>query len=138
MKRDTTFHVLVFFMSILMFSMPFVSIAQEDLWKLEARSTAERDAETDTKQVLWIGGNFILSLVGTCVIGSIGLLGAFLYEPSPPASRLMGKSPEYVLIYADAYKRKTRDIQVKAAALGCLGGSVLSGCFWALRFSASE
>ena len=128
MKIDTTFHVLVFFMAVLTFSMPFITIAQEDQWKLEARVAAERDAAADTNQLLWIGGNFLLGLAGGCVLGSVGLLGAGLYEPSPPAERLIGKSPEYVLIYADAYQEKVKRIQVSSALIGCLGGSVISGC----------
>ena len=115
-------------MVVLTFSMPFVTVAQDDQWKLEARVAAERDAEVDAKQFLWIGGNFVLGLVGGCVLGSVGLLGAYLYEPVPPASRLMGKSPEYVLFYADAYKVRTRMLQLRSAFIGCLGGSVVSGC----------
>ena len=128
MKINTTFRVLVLFMAVLTFGMPFVTIAQEDMWKLEARVAAERDAEADAKQVLWIGGNFLLGVAGGCVLGSVGLLGAYLYEPVPPASRLMGKSPEYVLFYADAYKARAQNLQLKSAFIGCLGGSVVSGC----------
>ena len=121
MKIKSTYHALVFFMVVLTFSMPFVTVAQDDQWKLEARVAAERDAEVDAKQFLWIGGNFVLGLVGGCVLGSVGLLGAYLYEPVPPASRLMGKSPEYVLFYADAYKVRTRMLQLRSAFIGCLG-----------------
>lgn len=133
MKINTTFHVLVLFMAGLIFSMPFVTIAQEDSWKLEARVAAERDAEADSKQLLWVGGTFLLGVVGNCVLGSVGLLGAVLYEPTPSASRLLGKSPEYVLVYADAYHAKTRQIQVRSAVLGCIGGVVVSTCIWAPR-----
>ncbi len=62
------------------------------------------------------------------MLGSVGLLGAALYEPAPPASRLIGKSPEYVLVYADAYKERARDLHLRSAFIGCLGGSVVSGC----------
>lgn len=114
-------------MAVLMFSTPLVPIAQENSWELEARVAAERAAETDTKQVLWIGGNFILGLAGGCVLGSVGLLGAHLYEPLVSASRLVGKSPEYILAYTSAYKTRSRDLQVRSAFIGCLGGSVVSG-----------
>lgn len=135
MKINTVFHVLVLFMVMLTLIMPFVTIAQEDPWKLEARVAAERDAEADTDQVSWIGGNCLLGLVGGCVLGSVGLLGAYLYEPTPPASRLMGKSPEYILFYADAYKARARDLQLRSAFIGCLGGSVVSGCVLASYFN---
>lgn len=128
MKVNSTFHVLVFLMAVLTFSMPFVAIAQEGQWELGVKIDAERDAEANTSQVLWIGGNFLLGLAGGCVLGSVGLLGAHLYEPPVPTSRLVGKSPEYVLVYADAYKAKARDLQIRSAFIGCLGGSVVSGC----------
>ena len=141
MKIDTTFHVLVLFMAVLTLGMPFVTLAQENSSQTDskvvlhqisvdilAQTDAERDAEADTKQVLWIGGNFLLGLVGGCVLGSVGLLGAYLYEPQVPASRLMGKSPEYVMFYTDAYKARSRDLHLKSALIGCLGGSVVSGC----------
>ncbi len=134
MKIDTTFHVLVFFIAVLTFIMPFATVAQEDSWELEARVAAERDAEADSKQLLWIGGTFLLGVVGNCVLGSVGLLGAVLYEPTPPASRLLGKSPKYVLVYANAYHAKTRRIQVRSAVLGCIGGVVVSTCIWAPHF----
>lgn len=135
MKINSTFHVFVFLMAVLTFSMPFIALAQEDQWKLEARVAAERDAEADANQILWIGGTFLLGLAGGCVLGSVGLLGAVLYEPTPPVSRLIGKSPEYVIVYTDAYRGKIQHTQVRAAVLGCLGGSIVSGCFWASRFS---
>ena len=108
--------------------MPFIALAQEDQWKLEARVAAEQDAEANTNQVVWIGGNFLLGLAGGCVFGSIGLAGAMLYEPTPSISRLIGKSPEYISAYEDAYKAKARDLQIRSAFIGCLGGSVVSGC----------
>ena len=120
---------------MLIFSMPFVTIAQEDDWEIEARVAAERDAEADTNQVLWIGGNFLLGLVGGCVLGLVGLFGVHLYEPQVPASRLMGKSPEYVMFYTDAYKAKSRDLRSRSAFIGCLGGSVVSGCVLASYYN---
>lgn len=148
MKLNSTFHVLVFFMAALTLFMPFVTLAQENSSQIEsedvthqisvdvlAKTAAERDAEADTKQVLWIGGNFLLGLVGGCVLGSVGLLGAYLYEPPVPASRLMGKSPEYVMFYTDAYKAKSRDLHLRSAFIGCLGGSVVSGCVLASYFN---
>ncbi|MCY3549347.1 MAG: hypothetical protein OXH39_02725 [Candidatus Poribacteria bacterium] len=128
MKIKSTFHVFVFLMAVLTLSMPFIALAQEDQWELEARVSAKQDAEANTNQVLWIGGNFLLGLAGGCVLGSVGLLGAHLYEPPVPASRLVGKSPEYISTYADAYKAKARDLQIRSAFIGCLGGSVVSGC----------
>lgn len=119
--------------------MPFGILAQENSTQVEdksvihhisvdvlAKTSAERDAETDTKRVVWVGGNFVLGVVGGCLLGSVGLLGAYIYEPSPPASRLLGKSPEYIVFYTDAYKAKARDLQLKYAATGCVSGSLVA------------
>ena len=52
--------------------------------------------------------------------GIIGVIGAEVYKPSPPAAQLVGKSPEYVVAYTHAYKAKTRNLQLSAAVPGCL------------------
>ena len=158
MKINSRFHAFVFLMAVLLFSIPFVTIAQVSSWEQEARITAERDAGNDTKQVLWIGGSCIfgvvggfvsglayissvaddghsIGVVGGCVLGSAGLLGAYLYEPSVPTARLMGQSPEYILTYSDAYKTKARNLQVRSAVIG-LGGSVVSACIFAFSFGS--
>lgn len=55
-----------------------------------------------------------------------------LHPPHPPPERLIGKSPEYVKFYADAYRTKMRSYQIKAgaagSAFGCLtltGGTII-------------
>ena len=139
MKISSTFDTSVLFMAVLMFSMPFVTLAQQNLNQIEgkdvthqisvdvlAKTAAERDAEADTKRLVWVGGNFVLGIVGGCLLGSVGLLGAYIYEPSPPVSRLLGKSPEYTMFYTDAYKAKARDLQLKYASIGCISGSVVA------------
>ena len=130
MKIDTFFHVSVFFMAVLTLVMPLMAVAEIEPWRLEARVDAERDAEAEVKQVLWIGGGFLLGLTGGCVLGSVGLLGAGFYEPQVPASRLIGKSPEYILLYADTYRDRARVLQLRSAFIGCLAGSVVSGCIF--------
>ena len=144
MKINSTFHVLVFLMVVLTFSMPFITLAQENSTQVGskdvvhqipvdvlAKASAERDAAADVNQFLWGAGTFGLAIIGGCLLGSIGLLGSYLYEPSPPTSRLLGKSPEYILFYSDAYKAKARSVQARASVLGCLGGSVVAIFLWA-------
>ena len=47
--------------------------------------------------------------------------------PTPPADRLLGKSPEWVNAYTEAYQKSMRGLSVKSSAMGCLfGGMVLS------------
>ena len=55
-----------------------------------------------------------------------------LHPPNPPPERLIGKSPEYVKFYADAYRAKMRSYQIKSgaagSAFGCLtltGGTII-------------
>ena len=48
-----------------------------------------------------------------------GLIATYRYSPSPPAERLIGKSPLYVSIYTDAYQSQARSIRTKMAASGC-------------------
>ena len=119
---------------LLMFSMPIVTLAQID-FHMEARVAAERDAEADTSQLLWIGGTFCLAAVGGCLLGSVGLLGALIYDPPVPSYRLLGKSPEYVMFYTQAYKEKVENLQVRSSFLGCLGGTVAAVFIWTAYYS---
>ena len=76
----------------------------------QAQIAAERDAEADVNKIVWIVVGFALNV--------IGILIAYIYEPSPPISRLHEKSQEYTLFYTDAYKAKIRHIQLVHAAIG--------------------
>ena len=71
---------------------------------------AEQDAESDAKKVRW----FLIGLFGNI----IGILIASIYEPTPPASRLLEKSPEYVAAYTDSYKAKSRSVQLRQSVIG--------------------
>ena len=61
MKINTTFHVLVFLMAILTFSIPFVTLAQQNLVPDEVVATAETDANKDVSKLLWFGTGCLLS-----------------------------------------------------------------------------
>ena len=88
----------------------------------QARMDGERDAETDVSKILWIVVGFFANLVGVLI--------AYVYQPSPPATRLFEKSQEYVMFYTEAYKSKSRSIQVKNSLFGL--GIVLG--IWLLWF----
>lgn len=138
------FHVLFFFILILVFSGSFVSFSQQDLSIVEIIVIAERDARRDANGMAWFGGGFLLTggsllalrvlippasseaptLTGTaCILHGIALASAFMAESAPPPTRLVGKSAEYVDFYTDAYKAETS----KTRALWGIAGSV-SGC----------
>ncbi len=74
--------------------------------------TAEQDAESDTNKLIWFVVGLALSI--------IGLLAAYIYQQDPPASRFFEKSEEYSAFYTDAYKAKSRSLQVKYALVGFL------------------
>lgn len=76
----------------------------------QARMIAEQDAETDVSKILWVVVGFFINL--------IGLLIAYIYQPTPPASRLIEKSHEYTMYYTEAYQAKARTEQLKYAAIG--------------------
>jgi hypothetical protein len=82
------------------------------------RAAAEgvQDANADINGTLWF-------FVGC--LGLIGIAVAYLAEPSPPPARLMGKPPEYVMIYSTAYKSEGKSIQGRHAIYGCLVGTAI-------------
>lgn len=86
----------------------------------EADLIAEQEAESDVRKVHW----FFIGLLGNI----LGVLIASVYEPTPSASRLLGKLPEDASRYTDSYKAKGRDIQVRQSIIGlvtALGLSIL-------------
>ena len=133
------FHIFVFFMAVLTFSMPFGTLAQQNAW----RAAAERDAEADVSKPLWFGAGCLLLGASGCVGGSglesplvdvilpglwvAGIAGSYFYRPDPPAERLLGKSPEYVAFYTDAYKAKRGKLQATWTTVGCASGVLATG-----------
>ena len=60
MKIRSLFHVLVFFMAILIFSMPFVALAQQSPVESRAKAAAERDVEADINKPMWFAVGCLL------------------------------------------------------------------------------
>ena len=86
---------------------------------------AQRQAEADFDRTMWLG-------VG-CLLGLTGVLIAYLVEPSPSPMVLIGKSPEYVAVYTEIYRRKAKSLRTKYALYGCLGNVALSTVLLASR-----
>ena len=84
----------------------------------QARMDAEQDAELDVSKILWIVVGFFISV--------IGILIAYIYQPNPPATKLMDKSQEYAMFYTEAYKAKARSIQLIYSAVGFAIGAGIS------------
>ena len=118
------FHTLVFMVTVLTFSMPFVTLAQQNALQAKAIADAEKDAaiHVDTTRWFWRG-----------CFGGVGALTQ-IYQPSLPALRLLGKSPEYTAYYTDAYKAKATELQSSAVKKGCItAGAVCLGWIISLK-----
>lgn len=114
------FHVFVCLMVILVLSLPFVSLAQQNTIQQQAIADAERDVSGDINSSIWF--------LGGCLAGIPVLIVANIYQPTPPSSNLLGKSPEYVAYYIDTYHSKSKSIQSKNALAGCITGAAVSSC----------
>lgn len=91
----------------------------------QAVKDAGSDAESAANKWFWFGGTCVGTTFLSCVACGLPSMGiAYFYEPAPPTSRLIGKSPEYVEIYQKAYKEKVRSHQVSRATWGCIVGSI--------------
>lgn len=88
----------------------------------QARIDAETDAELDVSKILWIVVGFFISL--------IGILIAYIYQPNPPATKLIDKSQEYTMFYTEAYKDKSRSIQLTYSAIGFAIGAGIGIIFF--------
>ena len=130
MKVISTFHVLVIFTVVLMFSPSFATFAESSFVRDKVIETAKADADKDVNKFVWVGAGCLASgivpLLGRYGYAGLplGLLGCHLYQPGPPPSRLVGKSPEYVATYVAAYKSGRGRSQVQLAGMGCLTGTL--------------
>ena len=133
MKICSTFHVLVLVTTGLTFSTSFVTIAQQNLVQAEATTAAESDANKDVSKLSCFGAGCVLSALFFLpspygyLLPPTGIIGSYSYRPSPPPSRLIGKSPEYIAAYTSAYELKRGEIQAQWTSVGCLSGCVILG-----------
>ncbi len=132
MKIKPTFRACIASLVILTFCHPIFTIAQQQSSQvLQAKIDAEYDAKTDDNRLLWGGGTFVIAIVGGCLLGSLPLIGASIYEPIVPSHRLIGKSPEYILLYTETYKKKVKNQNTTYSLFGCIGGSLVAAIVWA-------
>ncbi|TET47142.1 hypothetical protein E3J62_02345 [candidate division TA06 bacterium] len=94
----------------------------------DIRAKAQADADAEVSKGVWFMIGFL-----SCV----GVLIAYAVTPSPPQARLIGKSPEYVAAYTDAFASKAKNVQTLWAAGGCLVSTVLYlGCYFIVLAAA--
>lgn len=121
--------------------------------RFQAKADAESDARSDVDVLAYFGtGMSAIFAAGMCGLmtgfiadltfgygeddlfyitasmsaaGALSLLIPYYMRPlNPPPERLIGKSPEYVKFYADAYQTKMRSYQIKSIAAGCVFGCI--------------
>jgi hypothetical protein len=94
-----------------------------------AAAAAEADADADTSGALWFGAG--------CLLGVIGILVAYVVEPHPQATRLMGKDAEYIQAYTLTYTSAAKSIQTKMALYGCAAGAVTGVVLYVFAIGAA-
>ncbi len=71
---------------------------------------ATQDAQADENGAIWFFAG--------CLLGLIGVIIAYVAEPTPPPARLMGKSPEYLAVYMQTYRSEGRSAQLRSSLWG--------------------
>ena len=107
---------------LLSLSLMFQPIVADVLQTGDSCAEGRRDGDTETSGILWF--------VAGCGLGILGVVGAYLIKPTPPAAKLVGKSPDYVAAYSDCYRDAAVSVQTKWAWIGC-GSSVV---LWLVYF----
>ncbi len=89
------------------------------------------DAKTDIDESYgWLVGTFLAASACGCLDGSAVILSSQVMAPSPPIQRLIGKSPEYVMVYTDTYQREMKSKRLLYSGMGCLGGTIVAVVLW--------
>jgi len=113
-------------MSLIVFVMPVLA-QQDDL--MAGRIAGELAARARVNRQLWFAGG--------CFGGLLVVIFAHVYEPTPPAIDLLGKSPEYAAAYTDAYRTTSKNIQSNRALTGCVIGVLAEVALYAMLIAAS-
>lgn len=109
--------------------LPVTNVFAQQRGTEDAMRDARADAQAAANSALWLGAG--------CLFGIFGLAAAYLMVPSPPATYLMGKSPEYIVVYTDTYKSTAQSIQTKNAAMGCVVGCAINTVLYFVLYAAA-
>ena len=66
----------------------------------DACAAGEARAQADTNGTVWF--------LGGCLFTGLALAGAYMLEPTPPATALVGQSDDYVAHYTDCYRETAK------------------------------
>ena len=127
-----TIKTLSFVMVVMLFTMPFLTLAQELPLSQETGNAAQAiiDAKTDASKsddlLIWGGGSFLSALACGCLGGLAVVAVSQFNTPSPPPARFLGKSNEYVLLYTQTYQNERKRQRTQASLGGCIGGMVVN------------
>ena len=73
-------------------------------------------------------------LIYPCMLSGIGGLltigDTLTHAPAPPVQRLLGKSPDWVNAYTEAYQKSIKRYNAKATFDGSLTGTAISACMF--------
>lgn len=156
MKMNLKFRslFLTILMVVLIFYSPYATLAEQISVERQAKQDAEADVNkslwisTGCAVLLLpmlglLAGSFVPQSSGSSFIGindqeawgfsigcAVGCLGPLtlisMYQQTPPPERFIGKSPEYIDVYTDAYKKRDRSLRVQYTAVGCaIGGGLM-------------
>lgn len=96
----------------------------------QAVADAEKDAAAHLNRTLWFSTGCFFPLIGPILSQH--------YQPFMPTARVLGKSPQYVAFYYDAYKVKTKKLQFNWALAGCLIGTPVETYLITLLYRATR
>ena len=96
----------------------------------QAVKDAEKDAVAHLNRTLWFSTGCFFSLAGP--------IFSQRYQPFMPTARVLGKSPQYVAFYYDAYKVKTKKLQFSWALSGCLVGTPIGAYLFSLLYRSTR
>ena len=85
---------------------------------MQAIADAQKDVEAYINEPMW----FIIG----CMLPVFGLITPYMYKPPIPAGELIGKSPEYVAYYTDAYQVGMEKMQFRSALNGFITAGAVS------------
>ena len=120
---------LSFIMAVMLFTTPYLTLAQQTSDAAQAIFDARRDATLANTQI-W-------GAVG-CLLGVTGMLIAYVVTPTVLPEKLLGKSPEYVAYYTSTYQKLVKNDQITHATIGCVIGTGTMVGLWIILISAAD